>query len=181
MENSTLFFKYCIEGFINSKHSLWPKDITLRSICCNPNFMYYLILLLRCRSLYGLKLNSGNRLLFTSPSAMPLFCEALKYSHLVILDLTNCGIDDNLLKSLTSILCHQSCTIQTLNFFHNPYSEYGLTCFLERLLNSPFIRLRNLSVNHVSEDHNKLLKSINDVRKLCNWPILKSIKRASFF
>jgi hypothetical protein len=180
MENSTLFFKYCIEGFINSKHSLWPKDISLRSICCNPNFMYYLILLLRCPNLQSLILHSGNHLLFTSPSAMPLFCEALKYSHLVCLDLTNCGIDDNLLKSLTSIVCCQSCTIQTLDLFHNPYSEHGLTCFLERLLNSPFIRLHNLYVNRVSEDHNKLLKSVNNVRKLCNWPMLEINQEGKF-
>ena len=89
MENNTLFFKYCIEGFINLKST---KKITLRSICCNPNFMHYLILLLRCPNVFGLRLYFGNTLLFTSPSAMPLFCEALKYSHLVCLDLSNCGV-----------------------------------------------------------------------------------------
>jgi hypothetical protein len=173
MENNTLFFKYCIEGFMKSEHSLWPKCLTLQSIYCNPNCLYYLILLLRCPDLYGLRLCFGNHLLFTSPSAMPLFCEALKYSHLVCLNLSNCGIDDNSLKSLTSIVCHQGCIIQTLEIFHNPYSECGLTCFLECLLNSPLVRLCELSVSHFSEDHNKQLKSINDVRKHHNWPILK--------
>jgi hypothetical protein len=172
MENNTLFFKYCIEGFINSKRSLRPKKmITLRCICCNPNFMYYLILLLRCHDLCGLRL-VGNQLLFINPSAMPLFCEALKYSQLDFLDLNGCGIDDNLLKSLISIVCRQNCTIQTLDLFHNPYSELGLACFLEHLLNSPFVQLHHLSVNHVSDDHNKQLKSINDIRKHHNRPIL---------
>jgi hypothetical protein len=174
MENSASFLKYCIEGFINSsKQSLQPKVITLRSICYNPNFMHYLILLLRCPNLYGLRLCFGNQLLFTSPSAMPLFCEALKYSHLVWLNLSDCGIDNNLLKSLTSMVCHQSCTIRILELFHNPYSEHGLTCFLEHLLNFPFVRLHDLSVNHVNDDHDKQLKSINDIRKHNNWPILK--------
>jgi hypothetical protein len=173
IENNALFFKYCIEGFINSKHSLWPKKmIILQSICCNPNFMYYLILLLRCLNLCGLRL-LGNHLLFTSPSAMSLFCEALKYSHLVFLDLNGCGIDDDLLKSLTSIVCHQSCAIQILELFHNPYSEHGLTCFLECLLKSPFVQLHYLSVNHVSDDHNKQLESINYVRERHNRPVLR--------
>jgi hypothetical protein len=173
MENSTLFFKYCIEGFMNSKHSLLQKHLTLRSICCNPNFLYYLILLLRCPNLDDLDLCFDNHLMFTSASAMPLFCEALKYSHLITLNLSDCGIHDNLLKSLISIVCCRSCTIQALYLFHNPYREHSLTCFLEGLLNSPFIQLRKLSVNHVSEDHNKLLESINDVRKYYNWPILE--------
>ena len=173
MESNTLFFKYCIEGFVNSKYSLWLKFISLQSICCNPNFMHYLVLLLRCHNLYGLNLSSGNQLLFASPSAMPLFCEALKYSCLACLNLSECGIDDNLLKSLTSIVCHQSCAIQILDLFRNHYSEHGLTYFLERLLNSPLVRLHQLSVNHVSEDHNKQLKSINNIRKRFNQPILK--------
>lgn len=154
MESNTLFFKYCIEGFMNSHHSLWRKDITLRSICCNPNFMHYLILLLRCPNLDGFDLGFGNHLLFVNPSAMPLFCEALKYSHLIWLNLSSCGIDDDLLKSLTFIVCSRSCTIQAFYLFDNPYSEHGLTCFLECLLNSPFVQLHDLRVNHVSEGHN---------------------------
>jgi hypothetical protein len=180
MGNSTSFFKYCIEGFVNSKHSLLPKFITLQSIFCNPNFMHYLILLLRCPNLSGLNLNSGNRLSFAYPSAIPLFCEALKYSYLVCLDLTNCGIDDNFLKSLTSIVCHQNCTLQILELFQNPYSEHGLTCFLECLLNFPLAQLCYLSVNHISDDHNKQLKSINDVRKQYNCVILKINQEGKF-
>jgi hypothetical protein len=180
MENSTLFFKYCIEGFMNSKHSFFPKDISLRSICCNPYFMYYLIFLLRCPDLFCLKLHSGNQLLFTYPSAMPLFCEALKYSHVTGLNLSNCGIDDNLLNLLTSIVCHQSCTIQVLYLFDNPYSEHGLTCFLKHLLNFSFIRLHYLSVNHVNGDHNKQLKAINDFRKRYNRPILRISQKDEF-
>jgi hypothetical protein len=74
---------------------------------------------------------------------------------------------DNLLKSLTSIVCHQSCLIQIFVIFDNPYSEDGLMYFLEHLRNSPLVQLHNLSVNHVSDDHiyNELLKSINDDRK----------------
>ena len=166
---------------MNSKPLLLPKNITLRSICWNPNFMHYLILLLRCPNLSCLRLCYGNHLLFTSPSAMPLFCEALKYSCLPLLSLSDCGIDDNLLKSLTSIVCHQSCAIQTLELFLNPYSEYGVTCFLEHLLKFPFVQLRLLCVNYLSEDHNKQLKSINDIRKLHNRPMLEIDQEHEYF
>ena len=180
MKNNTLFFKYCIEGFMNSKHLLLQKVITLRSICCNPNIIYYLILLLRYPNLNCFDLGFGNQLLFTSPSAMPLFCEALKYSHLISLNLCSCGIDDNLLKSLTSIVCSQSCTIQAFYLFDNPYSEHGLTCFLEFLLNSPFVQLRDLHVKHLSEGHKKQLQSINDIRKYYNWPKLRIDQQDEF-
>ena len=173
MENNRLFFKYCIEGFINSKHSLWPKMISLRSVSYNPYSIYYLILLLRCPDFSVLDLRFDNHLLFTSPSAMSLFCEALKYSHLIWLNLSDCGIDDNYLKSLASMVCHRCCTIESLVIFCNPYSEHGLTCFLEHLLNFPLVQLCELSVDHVSDDHNQLLKTINDIRKHHNWPMLR--------
>ena len=173
MENNDLFFKHCTEGFTNLKHASLPKKLSLQFARCDSNVIYYLILLLRCDCPYliGLDLSCGNHL-FANPNAMVLFCEALKNSHIVALHLGDCGIDDNSLKSLIATVCHKSCKIQALDLFHNPYSEHGLTCFLERLLNSPFVQLHKLFVNHVSDDHKKVLKSINNVREHRHWPIL---------
>lgn len=154
VEDETLLFKYCTEGFF--KCTLLPKQLMLLSTHCTY-VIYYLILLLRCSCLKNLTLSSRNCLLFANPNTTLLFCEAIKYSHLKSLSLYECGIDDDSLRSLMAALCHKYCTIEYFSVQCNPYSEYGLISSLELLLNSPFMRLHELSVNHVSDGHKELL------------------------
>ena len=167
LEDEPLFLKNCIEEI--SKRNSITTELGLQSTY--SYLIYYLILLLRCQCLTILGL-SRNYLLFSNHSATLLFLEALKYSHLKALALYECGIDDDSLKLIMAAVCRRGCTIENLNLDSNPYSEHGLSSSLKLLLNSPFVRLRKLSVNCVSHDHNKLQKSINDIREFHCQPRL---------
>ena len=158
VEDEALLLKYCIEGF--SKPTSFLKELGLGSSHC----IYYLILILQCLCLSTLVLSRN--LLFPDHSATLLFFEALKYSHLKSLALHECGIDDDTLKLLMAAVCHEGCAVEILSFYSNLFSEHGLTSSLEPLLNSPFVRLRRISVDNVSHDHDELLKSINDIHDL---------------
>ena len=164
IEDIQIAMKYFIEGLSRS----CCQHLSLYN--CSSKIIHYLVLLLRspCK-LTNLNLSYSSNL-FTSPSVMQLFSEALKYTTLGRLNLEDCGIDDGSLKLLAAAVCHKHCELAILEIDLNPYTDCGLTHFLTLLMSVPFVRLAVLSVNHASDEHKKLVDLINesDIRRQHN-------------
>ena len=86
IENNDLALKYIVEGHNSlSLLDLTPSNFTLSHV-------YYLVLLVRSCSLIVLQLSSP---LFGHYQFMSIFCESLKYSQLIRLDLDSSNINDS--------------------------------------------------------------------------------------
>ena len=158
-EDTKLAMKYITEGYAKSN----CRHLTLGT--CSSDIIHYLLLLLRCRCLDILSLPQSSDL-FTSPGAMLLFSEALKYSQLSRLSLENCGIDDNSLKLLAIAIFHEENILQILEIDNNSYTDHGLTYLLELMIRRlPVACLRVLSADRISDKHKKLVDMINNLRQ----------------
>ena len=160
IEDINLAMKYFIEGF--GSHC---KYLGLYG-CCSK-MVYHLILLLRCPHLRALSLALSTDLFASSRLiVMHLFSEALKYSSLLYLSIPCCSVCDDSLMLLADAVCHEDCKLLVIDIDHNPYTEHGLTHFLELMLeNVSIIKLVKLSVDYVSDEHNKLVELINGFQR----------------
>ena len=162
-----LAMKILVEGFARSH----CRDLTLGE--CAPQSIHYLILMLKCQLLHILNITYSSSL-FATQGAMRLFSEALKYSRLARLTLSDCSIDEENLKWLAVAICHEECLLVYLDIDRNPYTDKSLECFLTFLLrNLPTVYLRVLSVNHINDKHQSIVTNINFLReKYLKYPAL---------
>ena len=150
IEDIKLAAKFIINGYYDSRCQ------HLEFYRCCSKVVYHIILLLRSPQLKSLNL-CGSYELFISSKMASLFSEAMKYTTISILSLDRCGINDDLLMLLAPAVCHQNCRVVVFEIDCNPYTDHGLTRFLKVMLrNEPLVNIAVLSVNHVSDEHNKL-------------------------
>ena len=95
-----LAMKYIVEGFSRS------HCFRLTVEHCSSEITHYLLLLLY-QPVHLLDLSYSFNL-FTTPGAMHMFCEAMKYSQLKQLTLNACGINNESLMLLASAICHDN-------------------------------------------------------------------------
>ena len=169
VQNISLAAKYFVEGFVSR---LRTSDAKLELCKCSPKIIFYLLLLLRCPSLNVLDLSYSLDFFF-NPIVMPLFSEVLKYSTVARLILDQCFIDDDKLMYLATAVCYIGCRIEILDIDENPYTDNGLTCFFELMIKSgPFVRLKVLNVNNLSDKNHDLVDLLNGLRQMCGCPKL---------
>lgn len=167
VEDVSLLLRLYIEGFKNGNKE---KMLFLHS-CYRPQIIYHLILLLRCPWLNTLDLSRSPRV-FSNPTVMHLFSEALKYCQLISLNLNSCDISNKSLMLIANAIFREGCKLYSMHIFLNPYTDHDFTEFLQLMLNRlksmpplRYFALSLLTVNHVTDEHHKLRNMINDIRK----------------
>ena len=152
---SEFFLKRIIEGLSNNS-----ACGTLLLNCCslNASHIHSLTLLLVSATNVTVLYLTNNDL----SQGMPLFSRALRYSSIILLELSRCKIDDSALLSLGENLCEPLNYVSFLGIEDNPFTSAGLTEFLKPLAKS---RLQSLGVHlALNRQQEKIITRINKSR-----------------
>ena len=150
-EDVQLVLQYLTEWLFHTS----AKDSIIQIIPSNfaPSNIHYLILMVRGYCLNTLQLSSP---LFGNYKFMSLFCEALKYSRVLNLQLNGSSIGDSSLLLLASAICETKTELTILHIFDNPYTKHGLTkffmCLLKDFATVDLVQII-LDGHNLTEDH----------------------------
>ena len=152
-EDVQLVLKYLTEWLFHTSAKESIIQITPSNFALSSLNIHYLILMVRGYSLNTLQLSSP---LFGNHKFMSLFCEALKYSKVLNLQLNDSSIGDSSLLLLASTICDTRTELTMLHIFNNPYTKHGLTGFFKCLLeDSTTVDLVQIILDgqNLTEDH----------------------------
>jgi hypothetical protein len=171
-EDMQLALKYIIEGVISYNLCQY---ISINNLNVSVPVLHHLVLLfVSGRSLNTVNL-SGSTNVFRNPKVVALFGAALRHSTVRRLLLDSCGIDDQALTYLATVLV-DGCLLHALDIGWNPYTAEGLTEFLKILKRRCMCSLLTvLSTNTVlNDEHRSLVEEFNTCRKHF-FPILDDL------
>ena len=184
VEDINLLLKHIIEWLYNTFAEetliqIFPSKFATSNI-------YHLTLMVRAYSLNTLQLSSP---LFGCHQFMSLFCEALKYSRVLQLELSRSKIDDASLLLLASAVCEKNTYLTVLSINDNCYTHVGLMRFFERLLEDvKLVDLCQLNVDSYGrkqlEEQDRAVKQFNFWRVLLDvpdYPLLKLEHHKGYF
>ena len=153
---SEFFLKRIIEGLSNNSAC---ESLILNDFSLDASHIHSLTLLLVSPTNVTVLYISNNDF----SQGMSLFSRALRYSAIIVLELSNCKIDDSALLSLGENLCEPLNSVSFLGIEYNPFTSAGLTGFLKPLAKS---RLQSLGVHlALNQQQEKIITRINESRK----------------